>query len=623
MKRWFCWFLPLLLLANSCIVSPISSQSVANPPPVAEARGMKLQVLGHINGAAMAVAIRDHYALLGFSYELALLDLVDPTQPQWVTSLPWPSNDVVWVGDYAYVVGRDGLAIVDLRTPTTPVPISTLALPDTASVVAVAHDIAYVAAFGDLYTIALADPQQPTILGVTRLVTRITGLAALGDELYAVTAEGFLRLDVSTPAQPMVLETLADPRLSYGPVIVDGAIYFGGKAALWVKASASAPPQRIPVPTTTVDSILDVAIVDGIVYLASGFQGLHIWDISDPTQAVALGVYPLSGLTKAVVAQGEYLYTIDCDEGLRVFDAANPNALRSVGVFTPLGISYALAVNDAFAYVAAGYIGGLHQLALADPGQAHTIAGHLTRSTVNDLVIADNYLYLAGEAGVGIIDLTTPTAPRPVTHYPIMNAWGLTVAGPALYVSDPDGNVWLLDRTDPAQLTTTAFYPDLGYAGGMAVDGSLAYIAHRAVGMKLLAVDQQGELTLLGHYPVTAVIHKIVVSNGYAYLALGKHGLAVVDVSDPIAPRLVNHYDTPGQVRDLAVQWPYLLVAAGDGGLQVLDMTDPAHLVEVASHQSCDGAYGVVSANGLLYVMQPLGGLWVLRLTGHEPEEAP
>ena len=101
-----------------------------------------------------------------------------------------------------------------------------------------------------------------------------------------------------------------------------------------------------------------------------------------------------------------------------------------------------------------------------------------------------------------------------------------------------------------------------------------------------------------------------------ADLAIGKEGLAVVDVTEPTAPHLVSRYEIPGEARDLAVQWPYLLVAAGAGGLQVLDIRDPLHLVGVARHQSCDGAYQVVSANGLLYVMQPLGGLWVLRLTG-------
>jgi hypothetical protein len=62
-------------------------------------------------------------------------------------------------------------------------------------------------------------------------------------------------------------------------------------------------------------------------------------------------------------------------------------------------------------------------------------------------------------------------------------------------------------------------------------------------------------------------------------------------------------------------QGPYLLLADGKSRLRVLDLRDPRRPVEVASYTACDGAYEVVSANGVIYVMQPRGGLWLLRLT--------
>lgn len=603
-----------VLLANSCVLSPAPSP-LANGAPVADAaHEINLQLLGHISGAATDMALTDHYALLGFSYEVVVLDLADLTQPQWVTSLPLPTTAIAVAEPYAYVAGRNGFAVVDLHEPTTPVVISTLALPETAAVVAVTANVAYVAVFGDLYAIDLTNPQQPTVLSVTRLARRISGMAALAQELYAVTDEGFLRLDVSNPVQPIVLETLLEAHLSYGPVIANGALYFGNKQRLWVKAPGTAVAPRAIVLDLAVDAILDVAVVDNVAYLASSFQGLRVWDLDAPATAVEIGAYPLSGLTKVVIAQAGYVYTLDCDEGLRIFDAADPSRLLAIGTFTPLGISYALAVNDAFAYIAAGFNGGLHQLVFTNPAQVHTIDTHLTQIEVNDLAIADDYLYLVGESSVGVIDLTTPSAPQFVALYPLMSAWGIAAAGALLYVSDYSGNVWLLDRTDPVRLAPTAYYPDLGYVSGMAVDGQMAYIPHRTDGMRLLAIDQQGELTLVGRYAST-LIHKIVVAHGYAYLALGTQGIAVVDVTDPTASHLVSRHDTPGAARDLSVQWPYLLVADSIGGLRVLDLTTVTQLVEVASYVSCDGASQVASANGLFYVTQPLGGLWLFTLT--------
>lgn len=636
MKRWLTWFLPLVLLLNGCILPSTalekptnSSISVVTQPgksinSASVKPGVQLHVLGHVGGAALTVAIRDHYALLGLSYELVVLDLADPTQPQWVTALPIPANDIALAGRYAYVVGRNSFAVVDVDEPARPLLVYTLALPDTGAAVVVTTAYAYVAVYGDLYTIALADPTKPVIIGVNRLAVRITGMATADNELYLVTDDDFQRLEISNPAQPIRLELIANPRFSYGPVIVDDTIYFGSKTAIWMKGVGSAMAPRVMDLRPGLDWANDIAVVNGIAYLSTGFQGLSVWGTTDPAHAVALGAYPLGGLTKAVVAHGGYLYTIDCDEGLRIFDTTNPTDLITVSIFTPLGISYKLAVSDAFAYVAGGFAGGLHQVALTNPMQVHTIAGHLLRSEVHDLALADDYLFVAVDGSIGIIDLVDPVTPQVVASYPFPNAWGITAAGAYLYVSDPEGNLWLVDRTEPTRLATIAYYPELGYAKGMAVTDGMAYLAHSAVGMRLLAVGPTGELTPVGVYGSPTPIHKIVVAGHDAYLAVGERGIDVVDVSDPAAPRLVSRYDTPGEVRDLAVQWPYLLVADGDGGLRVLDMRDPLHLIEVANYQSCDGAYGVVSANGLIYIMQPLGGLWVLRLTGHEPpEEAP
>lgn len=613
MKRWFGWFLPLMLLASSCLLpSPLGPASTA--APAATDSNVNLQVLGHISGAAITVALRDHYALLGLSYELVVLDLADPAQPQWVAALPIPANDIALAGRYAYVVGRNSFAVVDIGEPAHPVLVNVLALPDTGSVVVTTPDYAYVAICGDLYTIALANPTQPTIVSVNRLAVRITGLATAANELYVVSNDGFQRLEISEPTQPIVLETLVVQGLSYGPLIVDGALYFGNKETLWVKPLASAAAPRAIRPATPLNWIGDIAVVGDIVYLATGWPGLHVWQIGDQAKAIDIGAYPLGGLTKAVVAAGGYLYTIDCDEGLRIFDATNPQALTTVGVFTPLGLSYKLAVSDTFAYVAGGFAGSLHQVALTNPTQVHTIAGHLLRSEINDLVVADDYLYVTVDGGIGVIDLADPATSPVVAFYPFPGAWAITAAGAYLYVSDPDGNLWVLDRTDPTHLTPVVAYPALGYANSMAVDGSVAYLVHKDAGMRLLAIGEQGKFTQVGVYPSPKLIRKIAVVGGYAYLAIGEQGLAVVDVTDPTAPRLVSHYDTPGEASDLAVQWPYLLVADGDRGLRVLDIRDPLHLVEVASHQSCDGAYQVVSANGAIYVMQPLGGLWLLRL---------
>ena len=620
MRRLLIFLLLISLLGNSCSLPLISPQLTPQAPTSNTASDMKLQLLGHISGSAVSIAVQGDYAFLGFSYELAVLNIADHAHPQWITSLPLPTNDIVLVGQYAYIAGRDGFAIVDVQDPTHPVQVSAVDFSDTASSIAVTtHDAtpnyAYVAVYGDLYTVEVTNPAHPYPIGTTHLAARITGLAAVADKVYAVTSNGFYWLDMANPIQPVVLDWVKSDQLTYGPVIADGDVYFGDQATLWVKDISFAAAPRAAVSGMVFDWIGDVAVVNGIVYLASGFRGLSVWNITDPMKATEIGSYPTTGLTKAVVADANYVYTIDCDEGLRIFAATNPHQLTAIGAFTPLGITYHIAVAGAYAYLASGYNGYLHQIEITVPDQAHTVNRHLTGADVYDLIVADDYLYLIFDIGVGVIDISVPAAPRFISLYPLLNLSTIAVADSYLYVSDYSDNLWLMDRTDTANLVNVAYYPALGYTGGMAIAGKLAYIAHQNVGMRIFEVGNQGELTPIGVYPLTANIKKITVVHGYAYLAIGEHGLAIVDVTEPTTPRLVSRYDTPGDALDMAVQWPYLVLADGEGGLHVLDVTDPAHPNPVTIYATSDCVQQVVSANNLIYAAQSLGGLLILKLS--------
>ena len=119
MLRSIRLLLLLLLLANSCIAPTALRPSVTTP--LATTAGVNRQVLGHLSRAAMTIARWDHYALVGFRFELAVLDLAEPTRTQWLISLPLPTN-----ADYVSVVGRTGFTVVDLHEPRHPVVVRAL-----------------------------------------------------------------------------------------------------------------------------------------------------------------------------------------------------------------------------------------------------------------------------------------------------------------------------------------------------------------------------------------------------------------------------------------------------------------------------------------------------------------
>ncbi len=610
MRRYCIFLLLISLLVSSCNLSQLQIQ-----PPASDAvASMELQLLGHVGGSALSIAVQGDYAFLGLSYEFIVLDIQDRAHPRWISALPIPTTDIVLADPYAYIVGRGGFAIIDISNPTQPLLLSTLALAETPAALAVTTDYAYVSSFGDLLHIAIADPAHPYLVGVTHLATRITGIAATAQAVYVVTNEGFHWLEINDADQLTVLGLFENKMLTSGPVIAGRYVYFGGRESLFIHdiAAMAAPYTPLQLPATS--WIADLAVVDEIAYLAGGLQGLRVWDITDQTRPVELASYPTNGITTYIVADAGYVYVVDCDTGLQIFDTTDPNNLALVGNFTPLGITQRLVVAGGFAYLVAGYNGELHQLAVTPPDQVHTANTHLTQAPVHSIALAGDYLYFVFDGGVGGIDLAVPAAlQQPTVLYRSLGLWGIAVADDYLYVSDYRGNLWLLDITDPVTPVDVAYYPLLGYTGQMAMDGKLIYLPYTDVGMRIFSVDGD-TLTLIGIYPTPLPINKIAVANGYAFLALGQRGLDIVDVTDPTHPRLLHRYNTPGNLRDVAVQWPYLILADGESGVRVLDVTDPAQPLVVATYATSDCVDQVVSANGLIYAAQPLGGLLILTL---------
>lgn len=80
------------------------------------------------------------------------------------------------------------------------------------------------------------------------------------------------------------------------------------------------------------------------------------------------------------------------------------------------------------------------------------------------------------------------------------------------------------------------------------------------------------------------------------------------------SPTLVHHVTTIGAAYDLAIAGNYAFIAADSAGLQALDITNPAQPVTFVTYVTPDCARQVVSANGLIYVADQFGGLYIFAL---------
>lgn len=606
MRRWFTPLLPVILLISAC--QPLLIPAAGYP---------SLELRAHVSGSALAVAVQGDYAYLGFSYELVVLDIADRSNPQWVTSLPIPTNDIALVGDYAYVVGREGFTVVDISDPTQPQVRGHLTSKETAPSVVVAEGDAYFVEDRRLHQVDIADPTQPQVKSTLTLSSRTEQLAAADAYLYLSSYTGMHVFAISEQTQPSEVCLIETNGYTSGAAIANGYAYFISREILHIvditNPGACHPIAQIAFP----GMVSELTVVDNIAYLTNGSRGLRVWDLANVQEPVELGIYP-STLAVAHTVQDGYLYLADCAEGLQIFTTVDPAHLQVVGSFTPLGAATDLAVIGDYAYVTAGYTSNLHQIAVADPAQVHTIRCHLTEGAVYGMALADDALYLMMDKGLQVIDLATPDEPEDADFYPlinptIQNLWHILINYPYVYLGDTSGNVWIINLSEPKPVIDTPSYTALGNVGAMALVDNYAYLPTQGLGVRILEVAATGELTQVGLYSTTETIYQIAVAHGYAYIA-GTRGLAIVDVQEPSAPNLVHHHATAGVAYSVTIAGDYALLAAGKAGLQVLDISNPAQPVTVATYVTPDCARQVVSANGLIYVTDRFGGLYIFTL---------
>src|SRR5438105_1967725 len=156
------------------------------------------------------------------------------------------------------------------------------------------------------------------------------------------------------------------------------------------------------------------------------------------------------------------------------------------------------------------------------------------------IVMGGYYAYIAADAGVVIVNLNEPLAPKIAAVIPMPGARAAALQFRYLFVLDGSG-LRVADVTVPerARLVPQAAIP---------------------------FADAQ----------------RIYVARTYAYVAAGRQGLAIVDVENPERPKLHSLFDAGGKLndaRDVVIGSTnaslFAYVADGRNGLKVIQLTAP------------------------------------------------
>ena len=358
----------------------------------------------------------------------------------------------------------------------------------------------------------------------------------------------------------------------------------------------------------------DVFVVGNYVYLANGFGGLRIVDVSNPASPQEVGYYDTVDKAVGVYVSGSYAYVANYWDGLRIIDVSNPSSPQEVGYYDTRNYAMSVHVSGGYAYVADG-MEGLRIIDVSNPSSPQEVGYYDMVYLAMDVYVSGSYAYVADrDYGLRIIDVSNPSSPQEVGHFNTGSClWGVYVTGSYAYVANDYDGLRIIDVSNPSSPQEVGYYDTGDAALGVYVSSGYAYVADWMDGLRIIDVSNPSSPQEVGYYDTGNEALGVYVSGSYAYVADGYDGLRVIDVSNPSSPQEVGYYNTISYARGVYVTGSYAYVADRLDGLRIIDVSNPSSPQEVGYYDTGDEAMGVYVNGSYAYVADWYDGLYILQ----------
>lgn len=510
-----------------------------------------------------------------------------------------PARDLWVEGDLAYIVGSDGLRILNVGNRYRPLEIARLPLPGEPQGLAVTPQRAFVA-LGDegiavvdienlswprlrrrisvvrdaravtfyqntLYAaagengLAVIDPAAPgteTLLGTFALPGPALDLARRGDVLYvAAGTAGLIALDISQPEVPTLAGALsAEAGHSVSSVTVDGKRAYLAEGDGFSVVDVASPYAlgrlaQIEAPAT------HIASSDESLYVLNRNQ-IALYDAGATADPLLLRTYRGMNEVSNLATDGERLLVSSADgEGpaLVVLGLLAPDHPLELDSTPEGGISYRAWPAGGEVWLARGYA-GLRRYALTEGGALLAQGGYVAIPAVGRLALGEHQIAVGGRGGWARLALGEDGLPLPVAQaVDELAVSDLALAGDTLVVAAGDRGVALYALTDAFPATPIALRQTRGTATGVALEGNFVYVADAGG----LSIFERHHLQPVAQVSTPAPANGIVLHEGRAYLPLNNGQLAIVALGDPTGGLRTRS--------SISTRRPHVLIPAPDG----------------------------------------------------------
>jgi len=354
----------------------------------------------------------------------------------------------------------------------------------------------------------------------------------------------------------------------------------------------------------------DYEISGNLLFIGANFNGIQVYDISDPINPFWVRNIPLGYQVWDISISGGYLYAANYST-ISFVDIDPIDQASVVGSLNTPPAEFAIASNGTTVYsVGATYPDGeLNIIDASDPTTPSEIASLPFPGFPIAVKYLDGYVYVVAADNLHIIDVDPPETPSLVSTVTMTNsAFEVFVEPGYAYVSSYSGlSIVDVDPPESASIVTTVNVSDI--AKDSVVKDGYAFVAANSSGIKIVDVDPPAAAFVVDTIPHPCWFKETRLSGNL--LVAGAFGTTlVVDITNPLSWSIRSVIDYPGTTFEVAVDGSRLLLANSDSGTLVMDVsapesplvtkaldTGPAYAVDI------DGNYGyALTYNGLAII---------------------
>lgn len=350
----------------------------------------------------------------------------------------------------------------------------------------------------------------------------------------------------------------------------------------------------------------------GSAFLAADAIGLHLLDLSSPTEPHLLGEHPLPGARSLAVA-GERVYAID-GVGLKVLDYAEPSAPVLLATLPLPSPGLAIAITDSLACVAAD-TAGVYVVDISDPLAPHLAAHWDTPYHAVDLTIAAAHLFVADRHSLQVFALPSGRQASADLGRPDASLHAVAVAGDYAYLIDMNFGIMVFDVSVPLSPVYAGQVEGSGNGGILAAGGRL--YSGSSPGLMVFSLEKPARPAPLCGVNSTGEPVALVAAGDYIYAAITERSqIDILDCVPPAEPAPLDELTFYGYPHDVALAGDgYAYVACDFDGLAIVDARDPAALAHQGYVAGVTRAIQTVIQGQLAYVAASYNGFKIVDIS--------